>query len=365
MTTWAWQIRRWTMPLAMGLVLLLGLAAASAETQGPPSVPLPTLRAAIDQTSVSGISSGAYMAGQFQIAHSQIVVGAAIIAGGPYGCAESTFSDNMWGPGTAFFNLSKAVNGCMLNALEAWGVPDPEQLARRTKQLAEQGRIDPIDGIIRDRIYLFSGTKDHTVVPSIVAAAVKFYRSIGVPDANIKLVADLAAGHAFIVDAETANACERSVVPYVVGCHYDQAGDLLAHIYGPLAPHAETASGDYVFFDQKEFTKDLGDSGLSDIGVAYVPAACRAQAGCRIHVAFHGCGQNRAAVGDAFVKETGFGRWADTNRLIVLFPQTLATALNPQACWDWWGYTGREYLTRKGPQIVAVHRMLERLAGGP
>ena len=213
MTTWAWQIRRWTMPLAMGLVLLLGLAAASAETQGPPSVPLPTLRAAIDQTSVSGISSGAYMAGQFQIAHSQIVVGAAIIAGGPYGCAESTFSDNMWGPGTAFFNLSKAVNGCMLNALEAWGVPDPEQLARRTKQLAEQGRIDPIDGIIRDRIYLFSGTKDHTVVPSIVAAAVKFYRSIGVPDANIKLVADLAAGHAFIVDAETANACERSVVP--------------------------------------------------------------------------------------------------------------------------------------------------------
>ena len=96
-----------------------------------------------------------------------------------------------------------------------------------------------------------------------------------------------------------------------------------------------------------------------------MPAACSAQAGCRIHVAFDGCGQNRAAVGDAFVKETGFGRWADTNRLIILFPQTLATALNPQACWDWWGYTGREYLTRKGPQIVAVHRMLERLAGGP
>ena len=30
---------------------------------------LPTLGAKIDQTSVSGISSGAYMAGQFEIAH--------------------------------------------------------------------------------------------------------------------------------------------------------------------------------------------------------------------------------------------------------------------------------------------------------
>ena len=59
---------------------------------------------------------------------------------------------------------------------------------------------------------------------------------------------------------------------------------------------------------------------------------------------------------------SGFARWADTNNIIVLFPQTAATPLNPQGCWDWWGYTGREYLTRKAPQIVAVRRMIERLA---
>ncbi|MEI9900752.1 MAG: hypothetical protein WDN31_12225 [Hyphomicrobium sp.] len=54
-------------------------------------------------------------------------------------------------------------------------------------------------------------------------------------------------------------------------------------------------------------------------------------------------------------------RWADTNNIIVLFPQTAATPLNPQGCWDWWGYTGSEYLTREAPQITAVYRMLERL----
>ena len=50
---------------------------------------LPGLGAKIDDTSVSGISSGAYMAGQFEMAHSRDVIGAAIIAGGPYGCSES------------------------------------------------------------------------------------------------------------------------------------------------------------------------------------------------------------------------------------------------------------------------------------
>ena len=94
----------------------------------------------------------------------------------------------------------------------------------------------------------------------------------------------------------------------------------------------------------------------------YVPRACRPGAGCRVHIVFHGCNQQRAKAGDAFIKDTGFANWADANRLIVLFPQVTTGTLNPQACWDWWGYTGREYLTRKGPQVVAVRRMLDRLA---
>jgi hypothetical protein len=249
----------------------------------------------------------------------------------------------------------------MLAALQGWGVPDPPQLARRARRLAEQGRIDPIADVTKDRVYLFSGTRDRTVVPEIVAAAAQFYEALGVPPENIEHVTKLAAGHAFVTET-SGLACAETGKPYVVDCDYDQAGALLRHIYGDLKPPSAGPAGEFVVFDQRPFTRGLGDHGLGDLGLVYVPAECRADPGCRVHVAFHGCDQSRSAIGDAFARQTGFDRWADTNRLIVLFPQTTTGALNPQSCWDWWGYTGHDYLTRSAPQITAINRMIERLA---
>src|SRR5690606_17433388 len=207
------------------LAVLLGLTllAACGEQGG---ARLPAVGARIDQTSVSGVSAGAYMAGQFQLAHGRDVVGAGIIAGGPWGCAESLYADVMPGPGTAFLNLSRAMNGCMLNALRAWGIPDPEWLASRAGQLAAKERIDPIASVRPDRIYLFTGREDRTVVPAIVAAARDFYRALGVGDQNISYVDDLPAGHGFVTEDEGL-ACDESSSPYIVDCNYDMAGALL------------------------------------------------------------------------------------------------------------------------------------------
>lgn len=322
--------------------------------------PLPALGAKVDETSVSGISSGAYMAGQFQMAHAKRVVGAAIIAGGPYGCSESIFANTMPGTGTAILNLSKAVNGCMLNLLGIWGVSDPEDLAKKAEERAAKGEIDPIADVVRDRIYLFTGTSDRTVAPAIVRHASEFYEKLGVPKANIDLVSDLPAGHAFVTDDE-GSACSVSSEPYVVNCGYDQAGALLKFIYGDLRPRATTLSGNFFDFDQRPFVSDDNSAELAETGVVYVPKSCTETPGCRVHIAFHGCAQNREAVGDTFIKESGFARWADTNRFIVLFPQVADSAANPQGCWDWWGYTGPQYLTRDAPQIAAVNRMLDAL----
>jgi poly(3-hydroxybutyrate) depolymerase len=346
---------------SLAAVILGAFAAAAMAANADGPAPLPALHANITETSVSGISAGAYMAGQFQIAHSEIVAGAAIIAGGPYGCAESIYADIMVGPAAVFLNLSKAINGCMLNGLALWGVPDPQLLATKVRRLAEDGRIDPLDGLLADRVYLFSGTEDHTVVPSIVAAAVEFYARLGLKPDQLKFVTNIHAGHAFVTDGEGA-ACGLSAKPFVVDCDYDQAGEVLAHIYGKLNPRSETPTGAYIEFDQQPFTSELADPGLADRGVVYVPRTCASTATCRVHIAFHGCAQDKAAVGDAFVHDTGFARWADTNALVVLFPQVAASTMNPQGCWDWWGYTGHDYLTRDAPQIVAVHRMLLRLA---
>ena len=211
-----------------------------------------------------------------------------------------------------------------------------------------------------DKVYLFSGTEDHTVVPPIVRTAVEFYEDIGVPKGAIKFVETVPAGHAFVTENEGL-ACDRTGAPFVVDCDYDQAGQLLNHIYGPLQPRSSAASGSYIVFDQTPFMAELGDPGLSQEGVVYVPKSCAATGSCRVHIAFHGCGQSRSTIGEAFVHETGFARWADTNNLIVLFPQAAVTPVNPQGCWDWWGYTGHDYLTKDGSQIVAVKRMLDRL----
>ncbi|HUS15280.1 MAG TPA: hypothetical protein VM536_09715, partial [Chloroflexia bacterium] len=48
---------------------------------------------------VSGLSSGGFIAHQFHIAHSDLVRGAGIVAGGPFGCAERV--PNPWVFGTA------------------------------------------------------------------------------------------------------------------------------------------------------------------------------------------------------------------------------------------------------------------------
>ena len=62
-------------------------------------------------------------------------------------------------------------------------------------------------------------------------------------------------------------------------------------------------------------------NGLAAEGVVYVPEDCVSHPGCRLHITLHGCDQARETVGDAFIKESGFARYADTNRLVVLFPQ--------------------------------------------
>ena len=342
---------------ALAALLLI----AGCKTEQPR---LPALGAQLNTASVSGLSSGAYMAGQFQIAHSSVVMGAGIIAGGPYGCAESVHADTIPGPGAAFMNLSKAINGCMLDAMRAWGVPDVKLLAERAQQLAKADRIDPLEGLTRDRVYLFTGTKDRTVVPAIVTAAAELYARLGVPASQVKIVSDIPAGHAFVT-LDKGIACGATGDPYITDCDYDQAGALLAHIYGALQARAAQPGGDYVVFDQQEFLRDLAGHGLAAAGLLYVPRLCRLSPGCRAHIVFHGCNQQREKAGDAFARDTGYANWADANRLILLFPQVSASAVNPQGCWDWWGYTGRDYLTRKGPQIAAVRRMLDRLASHP
>jgi poly(3-hydroxybutyrate) depolymerase len=71
---------------AAGLLALLAASAPLAAARA--ADPLPAFAVDLGQSSVSGLSSGAYMAGQFHVAYSELLVGVGIVAGGPYNCAE-------------------------------------------------------------------------------------------------------------------------------------------------------------------------------------------------------------------------------------------------------------------------------------
>jgi poly(3-hydroxybutyrate) depolymerase len=344
-------------------LLIFAAAMLSASLSARPATaaePLPALGADLAATSVSGLSSGAYMAGQIEVAHSTQIVGAGIVAGGPFACAETASSRLIpfW-PTAVAQNAQQALNKCMQTG---WGVPDAKALAERAKELAADGTIDPLAGLAGDNVYLFSGNEDQTVTRPVVEAARSFLKEAGVPETNLTLV-EKEGGHAFITEQGGA-ACGITATPYVSDCDYDQAKAILAWIYGPLQERSAEAKGRFIPFDQQTFAEP-GD-GFADEGVVYVPPACEAQGGCRVHIALHGCEQSRETVGDDFIKESGYAEVADTNRLIILFPQAKAiTGINPQGCWDWWGYTGLDYLGKDAPQIAAIWAMVEHLAEKP
>lgn len=354
--------------LASARMVLARLALVVACMLAPPAAlaqegdELPGLGADITKITVSGFSSGAYMAGQFQIAHSRMVVGAAIISGGPYGCADSSPAPFIPPPTALLMNLNRALNACMRHGALALSRPSAEELYRKARRRARRGAIDGLVHIRNDRVYLFSGGRDKTVSPKIVALAKAFYIRAGIDSPRLHFERRERVAHGFAT-LDHGGACSDTKPPFIVDCDFDLAGLLLEHLLGKLAPRTNELHGDFVVFNQRDFTSGLGFHGMGARGIAYIPRSCRQTKGCRVHVVFHGCRQFFGRLGDRFARETGYAQWAEANRLIILFPQTRASPVNPKGCWDWWGYTGRNFLTRSAPQIRAVHRMLKHFAG--
>lgn len=315
-------------PSAAWLSCLLAFSLEAAE-------PLPALGADARDITASGLSSGGYMAVQLHFAHSSRVQGVGAIAAGPYGCAQGS----LW---TAYSN-------CMSPGV--WTpLPALPRLRQQAVALEKAGRIDATGHLAAAKVWLFGGTNDRTVLPEVVKALGALYASF---DARPVLVVDKGAGHAMVTD-DTGNACAATQPPYINDCDYDAAGALLGHLLGALKPRAG-AVRKAVAFDQRPYAAP----GLADEGLLYVPGPCRAER-CRVHVALHGCRQSAREFADG----AGYNRWAEANRVLVLYPQVRATwwPWNPRGCWDWWGYSGPGYATKDGPQIRAVMAMVERLS---
>ena len=308
------------------------------------AVNLPALKIDTTQTTVSGLSAGGFMAVQLHVAYSATFAkGAGVVAGGPFYCAEGS--------------IVNATGRCMASPA---GIPT-STLVNTTNTWAGQGVIDPVANLQNSKVYLFSGTLD-SVVKTGVMDALRTYYSSFVPAANVVYKKDIAAEHAMVTD-DYGNGCSTKGAPYISDCNFDLAGAMLQHLYGTLNArnNATLPSGNYVEFNQSQF---ITNHGMATTGWAYIPQACQAggSATCRLHVVLHGCKQNISDVQQQYVRNTGYNRWADTNNIVMLYPQTSTAATN--SCFDWWGYDNANYAKKSGPQMVAIKAMVDQISSG-
>ena len=316
----------------------------------------------INKTSVSGLSSGGYMAVQFEVAFSSMLQGAGVIAGGPYYCAQG--------------NVVAATSTCSCVPFGCFGPSfiDVAQLIAITDRNARRGLVDDTMNLANHRIWMFSGTVD-SVVPQRIMDDLFTYYSHYVGAENLSYQNKIAAEHAMPTDY-FGNSCPTLDDPFINNCNYDGAGQLLRWIYGELNPkNTGQLGGALINFNQGEFVDQPNDHGLASDGWLYVPANCANLQVCKLHVVFHGCkqyenyqylaaGGRLATFGTTYVRDTGYNKWADANDIIVLYPQATAAPQNPEGCWDWWGYDGPDYAIKTGRQMDAVKRMIDRIVSG-
>jgi poly(3-hydroxybutyrate) depolymerase len=359
-------------PLIVGLAL--ALLAWSGAGRADSVEPLPALNIDIKETSVSGLSSGGFMAVQLQVAHSSIIKGAGVIAAGPYWCAQGSA---LTATTRCSCTLDPAHSLCRVDQDSA----DVKALVAATRRFARDGLIDDPAHMNRQRSLLVAGGKDKTVPPAVVGQLKDYLVAMGARADNVNLVPLAESGHALPTPAY-GSACSVTAAPYINDCDYDAAREVLAWIYGDLRPSRSGArQGRYIRYDQRPYKPSIfgfdWSSGLDETGWVYVPDSCARGEPCRLHVALHGCRQgqsyssatswswSRSEYGTTFVDRSGYDAVADTNRIVVLYPQAVSVMFrNPNGCWDWWGYTDGHYADRQGVQIRAIRAMIERLASG-
>lgn len=288
-----------------------------------------------ERVTVSGISSGGHMATQLHIAYSDIFSGAAVLSGGPYNCARNS--------------LMMALKHCTTNTDEPLLI---ESYASDIRTAAAAGDIADPKNLADDRVWLFRGTGDSKVSGLVHWATADLYAEFVAAD-QIRRVDNIDADHVFPAEGRGTD-CHAVVPPFVGDCEYDGAGELLSFLYPGLTEPEAAQVGDVHSVE----LPGADDAELMETAYLYVPGACEDGAqSCALHLVLHGCAQSAEVVGKDFIEMSGYLPWAETNGIVLAFPQvskSVALPMNPHGCWDWWGYTGDDYAWRTGAQQTVL-----------
>jgi len=286
---------------------------------------------------------------------------------------------------------------------------------------ANKDLIDPVDNLVNKPVFLLSGTDDTWVYQSVMRGVATQFQNLS---ARVKTVFNLSAAHSWVVDDQTCipqrtghqfekqaccvwkndstacplppdaqavstdgccgicqagdaddsgvgihNKCSVGWRPPIVNCQYDMAGEVLKWILGSTAiqPRAKMVSTNLFFLEQAKYLPKgatLKNAALDERGLIYVPQQCRHQTPlkCGIHVHYHPCGGSIRQVSTSYFLQNGLPQYAESNDMVIVYPQATSAAIpEGAACFDWNGYTGKDFDTRQGRQLRFVINVMLNL----
>ncbi len=346
------------------------------------------------QPTVSGVSSGGFMAIQLFVAHSNTFEGAGTFAGGIYGCAKgqkdfmTLFEDNkkslmaVLGSRGVNEGASRPTIQSIEVCMQRPSLIDVDFSVNLARQNEASGVIDKLTNLQNKPVAIFQGDLDPTVLAPSAEKLDQFLKRFG---SRTRLTMVSGLGHA-LPSPKGSLACGTTGSPFLAKCsrqdgsQVDGAGEVLRTLYGQLRARTEMDPQSLYRFSQSQLI-NAASATMSGEGFVYWPKACRdANSNCRLHVALHGCHQNGDAVGDEFARNAGYNEWAEANGIVILYPNAAVSQMahpmsipfkrddrsssfgyNPNGCWDWFAYTGAFYTTQEAPQIEAIKKMVDFL----
>jgi hypothetical protein len=192
------------------------LLAVAAGAYSANATPLPPANVVASDITTSGISAGAFLASQFHVAFSANVAGCAMLAGGPYYCAQN--------------EMANALTVCMQDG----SLINVGSLVSYANFAAELGGIDNTTNLAGARVWTFSAYQDSVVATNVVQAAGSFYSQF-VPATNVTFLQR--DGEHTQQTLNYGNDCGYLGSPYIGKCGFDAAGSQLQWMYdNALAP---------------------------------------------------------------------------------------------------------------------------------
>lgn len=269
---------------------------------------------------ISGISSGGFMAEQMAVAHSEHFSGVATIAGGYYYCAGTHFDKqkrlygtstlvnyrtntpvffkSLFRPFSAFFmNVEEWVTPAFANPLyRALTVclnnPSLSRLPNRILgsmyfdivDMAARGQIDPLENLTQQRVLIYQGQKDSVVNPAM-AQQLKHFRTY-FNSSSIEVIEAAQAAHNFPSSNVNGIGCDEQRPPYVGNCQFSMSQKIVDYLMPSVT---QQRKGHIRVFTLNQTTQFTPPS-IAPYGYLVANDWClKSPERCEMHVALHGC----------------------------------------------------------------------------